>query len=84
MVVTVGVVVVEGVVVVVVVMDWASVDASDVFSVEIGRLHGRTFATILIVSFKAARWGSVHLSDCSRPLIIHSLVLNTTLEIKEH
>ncbi len=82
MVVTVGVVVVVGEVVVV--MDGTSVDASGVFSVVIGRLHGRTFVTILIACFTSTRWRSVHLSDCPRPLIIHSLVLNTTLEIKEH
>lgn len=79
---TVGVVVV-GVVVIGAVVDGASMVAG-VVSAEIGRLHGRTFVTIFIACFKAARWCSVHLSDCSRPLIIHSLVLNTTLGIKEH
>jgi hypothetical protein len=81
-VVTVGVVVVVGIVVVV--MDGAPVDGSGVFSVEIGRLHGRPCVTISIAFFTVTRWGIVHLSDCPKPLIIHSLVFNTTLEIKEH
>jgi hypothetical protein len=81
--VVVGEVVVVGVVVVVV-MDGTSVDASGVFSVEIGRLHGRPCVTILIAFSTASRWRTVHLSDCPKPLIIHSLVFNTTLEIKEH
>jgi len=66
-----------------VVVDGASVGVG-VVSSERGRLHGRTFVAMIIDCVTAARWDSVHLSDCSRPLIIHSLVLVTILNIKSH
>jgi hypothetical protein len=52
-----------------------------VVSAEEEKLHGKIFVTATIAWVTADPWATVHLSDFLIPLIMHSLVLNTTLEI---